>query len=173
MFVISEDVKRYAFFSYIPPEFNFDGLINEAELTFLLPALTVPLYQAIIADPGTYTDLIEQYIKPCHYFYTKYRYYNQIFHEGFNGSDGLNDIGNSHTALVAARYKMMVSIFKFAKAYELAMIEFIVQMNYPEYTAPDPPANPDPYIEQPPEPPPPEPPPPIVNEKLRCGFYIP
>ena len=184
MLITAEDVRTLSFYSYTDPNIYLDGLINEAETQYLVPVLGQSFYNLITANPNNYTELLEIYIKPCLSFYTKYYYYNSIFNENFYGANNLNDISNTHITLAQARLKLLIATFKFAKAYETALIEFIIAQNYSEYTAPDPPANPDPYPDVVPDPDPepdpdpdpdPDPPPdptPTVTHKLLAGFYI-
>ena len=168
MFINTDDVRRLAFFSYIDENLSFDSFIYEAETTFIIPVVSQALYDAIITNPGNYNELVENYLKPCISFYAKYCCYNAFFNENFYGSSGLNDVSNSHPSLVQARLKMLIATFKFAHAYETAMVEFIVSQNYQEYSAPDPPVNPDPY----PDPEPDPEPTPTGTHKLLAGFYI-
>jgi hypothetical protein len=158
MFANGDDVVNTAFISFVEPGTIKDNIILNAELTYIKPSLTAPLYQVVVNDPGHYSELIDTYIKPCLCYYVKYLVYNSLFVEKAGGS-GLIDGTYSVTNNTEIRQETIQDIFKIAKNFETLMVAYVIEQGYPEYTPPEPPVDP-------PDPPPPD------TGRLKCGFYI-
>jgi len=55
--------------------------ISSAETKYIVPLVTQPVLDDIEANPGNYTILVDQYIKPYLAFTVKYMFYNQLLTE--------------------------------------------------------------------------------------------
>ena len=79
-----------------------DAFIAAAEDKYLIPVLTKPLYDDIIANPATYNVLTEKYIAPCLIDFTRLLLYNQYLSDNSTLSvsdqlrrDTLHDLSSS------------------------------------------------------------------------------
>jgi len=158
MFVNGDDVVNTSFVSWVEPGTIKDNIIQLAELSYIKAALTPPLYEEVVNNPGPYPELIDIYIKPCLCYYVKYLVYNSLFVER-SGGTGLIDPAYSITSSTEIRQETVQDIYRIAQKYETAMVAFVIERGYPQYTPPEPPV-------APPVPPPPD------TGRLKCGFYI-
>ena len=79
-----------------------DAFIAAAEDKYLIPVLTKPLYDDIIANPATYNVLTEKYIAPCLIDFTRLLLFNQYLSDNSTLSvsdqlrrDTLHDLSSS------------------------------------------------------------------------------
>jgi hypothetical protein len=153
MFVTSDDVGNIAFITMLEAGTIKDSIIMNAELTYIKPALTSPLYTAITDNPGGYPVLMETYLKPCLCYYVKYLVYNSLFVERFNQGKALIDPTYSITNNTEIRQETVQDTLKIAQNFEKAMVDFVIEQGYAEYTPPVELPAPD-------------------TGRLKCGFYI-
>ena len=155
MLITQNEVIDLAFAIAIDPSAIKDSVIKSAELGYIRPILTPVLFDTVSTDPGHYSLLIGNYIKPCLAFYVKYLIYNSLFTEKNEGKT-LIDPTYSITNFPEIRQDTVQDALKTAQNYKAAMVDFIVSQNYPGYNPPV----------DPPVPPPPD------TGRLKCGFYI-
>lgn len=81
MLITIREIIDIAYITNIDDKLIKAEVIDAAEKTYIQPALTEALYSDCIANPGSYSTLIETYIKPCLAFYVKYLLYSQQIFE--------------------------------------------------------------------------------------------
>jgi|APSaa5957512622_1039677.scaffolds.fasta_scaffold129243_2 hypothetical protein len=150
MLITNEEVISIAFVSAVEAVNIKDSVIMNAQLTYIKPALTLPLYIVVENDPESYPELITQYLKPCLSYYVKYLAYSTLFIEK-SGSIGLIDPIYSVTNFTEIRQASIQDSLSIAQNFEKAMVDYIILQSYPEYQPPTPP---------------------VETGRLKCGFYI-
>lgn len=89
--ITASEVIEIAFASNIDPLLIKESNIKYAEERYIPAIITKDLYNLVIASPGSYTTLINNYIKPCLAYFVKYVSMNQLLIETANFND-LRDI---------------------------------------------------------------------------------
>ena len=77
MLITIRDVIETAYITNIDEALIKEAFIDTAEKTWIKPVLSETLYTDVTNNPGSYTALIDDYIKPCLSFYVKYLIYTQ------------------------------------------------------------------------------------------------
>lgn len=107
-----------------------DTDIAAAEFEYILPVLTENLYNTVVANPSTYTTLIDTYIKPCLAYYVKAMLVESFFTElsdrGMNHLQGQN----TQTASTQARTDYKAEVLKKAQIFERRLKDYINQQYY-------------------------------------------
>ena len=124
--ITSAQVVALAYLPAIDPALILIDVIKAAEARYIVPVLTLPLYNDVIANPGKYTTLITDYIMPCLAFYVKYINYNQQ-------PETYVDISTISTEL---RHDVLRDIFSVARVKEKLMNSYIVSQDYSLYVPP-------------------------------------
>ena len=75
------EVNRIAFITPIDSALIPEEIIQVAEIKFIIPAITKPVYDDLYVHPGIYATLISDYIKPYLAYCVKYLLYSQYYSE--------------------------------------------------------------------------------------------
>ncbi len=81
--ITAAEVNTFAFNPAIDPALILPEFIALAEKKYLIPLISRPFYDDIASHPGTYSTLLDAYIKPFLAFYIKYVLGNQSDVEPF------------------------------------------------------------------------------------------
>ena len=81
--ITATEVNTFAFNPAIDPALILPEFIALAEKKYLIPLISRPFYDDIASNPGSYSTLLDAYIKPCLAFYIKYILGNQSETEPF------------------------------------------------------------------------------------------
>ena len=81
MLITSAEVITLAYITKLDVNLIKDHIIDAVQHTYIKPVLSEPLYNDVIANPGNYTTLIDNYIKPCLAFFVKAHIYTQQLFE--------------------------------------------------------------------------------------------
>jgi len=79
--ITATEIVSIAFTNALDPLKIKDDFISAAETKYLIPVTTQDLFDLVIATPGDYTTLIDDFIKPYLAFAVKYMFYNQLLAE--------------------------------------------------------------------------------------------
>jgi len=79
--ITATEVSTIAFVNALDPALILPMFISSAETKYIVPLVTQPIIDNIIATPSDYTTLVEDYIKPYLAFSVKYMFYNQLLTE--------------------------------------------------------------------------------------------
>lgn len=77
--ITAQEINAIAFTDPIDLALMNDEVINTAETVNLIPVITQSLYADISMNPGNYSILITEYIKPYLSFCIKFQLYSQYF----------------------------------------------------------------------------------------------
>ena len=139
-FATSDVIINNSFITDIAPANIKQSTILNAQLTYIKPALTVPLYEAVTSNLEAYSTLVNTYIIPTLSFYVKYLVFNSLFIEKAATGTPLIDNAYSTTSLPDVRQQAIQDILRLAQNHEKAMISYIISQAYPQYTPPPPPS---------------------------------
>jgi len=89
--ITASEVVNLAFASNIDPLLIKQHNINHAEEKYIKTLLGAEFYIEVVENPGSYSILISDYIKPCLAYFVKYVSFNQLLLETANFND-LRDI---------------------------------------------------------------------------------
>ena len=89
--ITASEVVQLAFASNIDPLLIKGQNISQAEDKYIKSLLGADFYNEVVANPGSYSTLISDYIKPCLAYYVKFATFNQLLLETANYND-LRDI---------------------------------------------------------------------------------
>jgi len=79
--VTPQEVSTLAFVNALDPALILPMFISSAETKYIVPLVSQVLITDIQANPGNYTTLVNDYIKPYLAFAVKYMFYNQLLTE--------------------------------------------------------------------------------------------
>ena len=79
--ITANEVNRIAFITPIDSALIPEEIIQVAEIKFIIPAITKPVYDDLSVHPGIYATLISDYIKPYLAYCVKYLRYSQYYSE--------------------------------------------------------------------------------------------
>jgi len=79
--ITATEVSTIAFVKTLDPTLILPMFISSAESKYIVPIVTTDLITDIQANPGNYTTLVNDYIKPYLAFCVKYMFYNQLLTE--------------------------------------------------------------------------------------------
>ena len=73
------EIISLAYITELDPAMIKDSFILTAQVQYIKPALTAPLYDDVLLDPAgaLYGTLVDDYIKPCLAYYVKGNMLNQ------------------------------------------------------------------------------------------------
>jgi len=143
MLITVREVIETAYITLIDDNLIKEQVVAAAETTYIKPVLTEPLYNEVIADPGSYSTLIADYIKPCLAFYVKYLIYSQQLFETAEYSNpdptkGKEIIDQATAALITneVHQNIINDILFIARQKEKILIEYIDEQTYELYEKP-------------------------------------
>jgi len=119
------DVNLLAFITPINPVSILEEFIVTAESKYIVPAITQLVYDDLSVNPGIYTTLIEEYIKPYLAFCVKLLLYNQY----------LTETG-TFSIPTQQRWDVVQEIIVISKAKKNLLVNHLSPSNYPLYVAP-------------------------------------
>ena len=140
------EIISLAYITELDPAMIKDSFILTAQIQYIKPALTAPLYDDVVLDPtGTlYATLVNEYIKPCLAYYVKGNMLNQQLLETSQyttGSDpslaqSLMDVSNAVMISPEHRRDIVKEVFAMAKYKLDLLVAFLVDQEFPLYTLP-------------------------------------
>ena len=119
------EVNLLAFITPIDPVSILIEFILTAEAKYIVPALTQPVYDDLSVNPGLYTTLIDEYIKPYLAFCVKLMLYNQYLAET-----------GTFSIPTQQRWDVVQEIIVILKAKKKMLAEHLTPAVYPLYIAP-------------------------------------
>jgi len=140
------EIITIAYITELDPAMIKDSFILSAQVQYIKPALTAPLYDDVVLDPSgaLYGSLVNDYIKPCLAYYVKGNMLNQQLLETSQyttGSDpslaqSLMDVSNAVMISPEHRRDVVKEVFSMAK-YKLDLLAaYIIEQEFPLYTVP-------------------------------------
>jgi len=107
-----------------------DSDIEIAEFKYIRPILTENLYNYVVANNGSYTTLIDTYIKPCLAYYVKYitleGFFTELSDRGINHLQGQNQ----QTVSSQARSDYKAETLLKARTLEEKLTDYIQGLYY-------------------------------------------
>jgi hypothetical protein len=79
--ISAPEVNTLAFVNQLDPALILPQFIESAQTKYIVPVVTQDILDLIIATPGDYTTLVDDYVKPYLAFCVKYMFYNQLLTE--------------------------------------------------------------------------------------------
>ena len=83
----ASEVNQIAFITPIDSALILDETIQIAEIKYIIPAITKPVYDDLSVHPGVYATLISEYIKPYLAYCVKYLLYSQYYPDALKVSN--------------------------------------------------------------------------------------
>ncbi len=140
------EIISIAYITELDPAMIKDSFILTAQVQYIKPALTAPLYDDVLLDPtGTlYGTLVEDFIKPCLAYYVKGNMLNQQLLETSQyttGSDpalaqSLMDVSTAVMISPEHRRDIVKEVFAMAKYKLDLLIAYVIEQEFPLYTLP-------------------------------------
>ncbi len=81
-FITKHEIISIAFLTELPEADLKDEIISSSINKYIIPIISISIYQQINANPENFTLLLEEHLKPCTAFYVKYAHINQLIQEG-------------------------------------------------------------------------------------------
>jgi len=106
------EVNKIAFITQIDSALIPDEIIQVAEIKYIIPAITKPVYNDLFVHPGVYETLMAEYIKPYLAYCVKYLLYSQYFSESLLSSNldkPKDDIVNETNIIIRAKRELLVN----------------------------------------------------------------
>ena len=119
------EVNTLAFITPVDPVSILEEFIVTAESKYIVPAITQPVYDDLSVNPGIYTTLIDEYIKPYLAFCVKLLLYNQYLAET-----------GTFSIPTQQRWDVIQEITVIAKAKNNLLVNHLSPSLYPLYAAP-------------------------------------
>jgi len=140
------EIITIAYITELDPAMIKDSFILNAQVQYIKPALTAPLYDDVVLDPEgvLYGTLVSDYIKPCLAYFVKATMLNQQLLETSQytaGSDpslaqSLMDVSNAVMISPEHRRDIVKEVFAMAK-YKLSLLAtYVIDQEFPLYTIP-------------------------------------
>jgi hypothetical protein len=140
------EIISLAYITELDPAMIKDSFILTAQVQYIKPALTAPLYDDVLLDPAgaLYGTLVDDYIKPCLAYYVKGNMLNQQLLETSQyttGSDpalaqSLMDVSTAVMISPEHRRDIVKEVFAMAKYKLDLLIDYLVVQEFPLYTLP-------------------------------------
>lgn len=118
------EVNAIAFSPQIDSALILDEIISAAEESFIIPAITQPVYNDLSVNPGMYSTLVQEYIKPYLAFCVKLLLYNQY----------LTGTG-TFTIPTQQRWDVIQEITVISKAKKNLLVKYLSASAYPLFKA--------------------------------------
>ncbi len=143
MLITSDEAISTAYITKVDVNLIIKEFIVTAEAIYIKPVLTETLYDDVIANPGNYTTLISDYIKPCLAFYIKYLTYSQQLFETAEYSSpdptrGKELIINTNAVLIRndVQQNIIKDILFIARKKEKILQDYLIAQAFALYVAP-------------------------------------
>jgi len=143
MLITVREVIEIAYITLVDDKLIKEDIISTAETTYIEPVLTEPLYNEVISDPGSWSTLINEYIKPCLAFYSKYLIYSQQLFETAEYSDpdptkGKELIDQATAALITneVHQNIINDILFIARQKEKVLSDYLIAQSIELYVKP-------------------------------------
>jgi len=140
------EIITIAYITELDPAMIKDSFILTAQIQYIKPVLTAPLYDDVLLDPAgdLYAVLVDDYIKPCLAYYIKATMLNQQLLETSQytvGSDPalaqcLMDISTAVMISPEHRRDIVKEVFAMAKYKLDLLIAYLIDQEFPLYTIP-------------------------------------
>ena len=140
------EIISIAYITELDPAMIKDSFILTAQVQYIKPALTAPLYDDVLLDPSgaLYGTLVEDYIKPCLAYYVKGNMLNQQLLETSQyttGSDpalaqSLMDVSTAVMISPEHRRDIVKEVFAMAKYKLDLLVAYLIDQEFPLYTLP-------------------------------------
>ena len=140
------EIITIAYITELDPAMIKDSFILTAQVQYIKPALTAPLYDDVLLDPSgaLYGTLVEDYIKPCLAYYVKGNMLNQQLLETSQyttGSDpalaqSLMDVSTAVMISPEHRRDIVKEVFAMAKYKLDLLMAYLIEQEFPLYTLP-------------------------------------
>jgi hypothetical protein len=140
------EIISIAYITELDPAMIKDSFILTAQVQYIKPALTAPLYDDVLLDPSgaLYGTLVEDYIKPCLAYYVKGNMLNQQLLETSQyttGSDpalaqSLMDVSTAVMISPEHRRDIVKEVFAMAKYKLDLLVAYLIEQEFPLYTLP-------------------------------------
>jgi len=140
------EIITIAYITELDPAMIKDSFILTAQIQYIKPVLTAPLYDNVLLDPAgdLYAVLVDDYIKPCLAYYVKGNMLNQQLLETSQyttGSDpalaqSLMDVSTAVMISPEHRRDIVKEVFAMAKYKLDLLIDYLVAQEFPLYTLP-------------------------------------
>ena len=138
------EIISIAYITELDPAMIKDSFSLTAQVQYIKPVLTAPLYDDVLLDPSgaLYGTLVEDYIKPCLAYYVKGNMLNQQLLETSQyttGSDpalaqSLMDVSTAVMISPEHRRDIVKEVFAMAK-YKLDLLTaYLIEQEFPLYT---------------------------------------
>jgi hypothetical protein len=142
--ISASEVITLAYLTEIDRSLIKDEVIHTAELKYIKPVLTSTLYADVVSNPGAYSTLISDYIKPCLAFFVKASLLNQQLLETAQYTPGADpSLSPSLIEVTTAvlippghRRDTLKEVLSIAYAKQSILKEYVTAQNYPLYTLP-------------------------------------
>jgi len=138
------EIITIAYITELDPAMIKDSFILTAQVQYIKPVLTAPLYDDVLLDPNgsLYGTLVDDYIKPCLAYYVKGNMLNQQLLETSQyttGSDpalaqSLMDVSTAVMISPEHRRDIVKEVFAMAKYKLDLLIAYLVEQEFPLYT---------------------------------------
>ena len=140
------EIITIAYITELDPAMIKDSFILTAQVQYIKPVLTAPLYDDVLLDPSgaLYGTLVEDYIKPCLAYYVKGNMLNQQLLETSQyttGSDpalaqSLMDVSTAVMISPEHRRDIVKEVFAMAKYKLDLLVAYLIEQEFPLYTLP-------------------------------------
>ncbi len=142
--ITPSEIISLSYITELDPAMIKETFITTAQVQYIKPALTLPLYNDVVQNPAAplYIELINDYIKPCLAWFVKGNMLNQQLLETSQytpGSDpslaqSLMDVSNAVMISPQHRRDVIKEVFTTAR-YKLKLLtDHLQTQNYPLYT---------------------------------------
>jgi len=140
------EIITIAYITELDPAMIKDSFILTAQVQYIKPVLTAPLYDDVLLDPNgsLYGTLVDDYIKPCLAYYVKGNMLNQQLLETSQyttGSDpalaqSLMDVSTAVMISPEHRRDIVKEVFAMAKYKLDLLVAYLIDQKFPLYTLP-------------------------------------
>jgi len=140
------EIITIAYITELDPAMIKDSFILTAQVQYIKPVLTAPLYDDVLLDPNgsLYGTLVDDYIKPCLAYYVKGNMLNQQLLETSQyttGSDpalaqSLMDVSTAVMISPEHRRDIVKEVFAMAKYKLDLLVAYLIEQEFPLYTLP-------------------------------------
>lgn len=108
--VTTTEVNQIAFIPPIDSALILEEIIQNAEIKYIIPAITKPIYDDLSVHPVIYATLISDYIKPYLAYCVKYLLYSQYYSETLSTSNfdkSREEIVNNTNVILQAKKELL------------------------------------------------------------------
>jgi hypothetical protein len=108
--ITATEVNQIAFITPIDSTLILEEMIQIAEIKYIIPALTKPIYDDLSVHPSIYASLISDYIKPYLAYCVKYLLYTQYYSETLsttNFEKSREEIVNETNIIIQAKKDLL------------------------------------------------------------------